>query len=104
MARYAVKVLPWAVTDVRENYLYLLAVDEHLAEEFERCVREALVSLSETAHRYQERRDGVRRCPLKRFPHGIIYEIEDHDASHSATFLRRGQQDASDHRCHRLRR
>jgi hypothetical protein len=28
MARYEVKVLPWAVTDVREAYLYLLERDE----------------------------------------------------------------------------
>ncbi len=70
MARYEVKVLPWAVTDVRETYLYLLERDDRLAENFERRVRDAILSLGETAHRYQVRADGIRRCPLKRFPHG----------------------------------
>ncbi len=77
MARYDVKVLPWAVADVRETYLYLLERDYRLAEDFELRVREAILSLGETAQHYQVRDGGFRRCPLKRFPHGIMYEIED---------------------------
>jgi|SRR5690606_6624319 len=77
MARYEVKVLPDAVTDVRETYLYLLERDERLAEDFERCARKAILSLADNAHHYQVRRDGFRRCPLERFPHGIMYEVED---------------------------
>jgi plasmid stabilization system protein ParE len=68
MARYEVKVLPWAVTDVRETYLYLLERDDRLAEDFERRVREAILSLADNAHHYQPRADGIRRCPLTRFP------------------------------------
>jgi len=40
-------------------------------------VRDATFSLAETAHHYQVRVDGLRRCSLERFPHGIMYEIED---------------------------
>ena len=77
MARYEVKVLPWAVTDARETYLYLLERDERLAEDFEQRVRDAILSLRDNAEHYQVKADGLRRCPLKRFPHRIMYEIED---------------------------
>jgi hypothetical protein len=39
-------------------------------------VTEALRALSETAHHYQAREDSIRRCPLKKFPHGIMYELQ----------------------------
>lgn len=53
MARYEVRILPGAVADVRETYLYLWERDEQLAEEFERRVRDAMVSSSERALHYQ---------------------------------------------------
>jgi len=37
---------------------------------------EALRALAETAHHYQAREDSVRRCPLKKFPHGIVYDAD----------------------------
>lgn len=36
MARFEIEVLPWAIDDVREAYLYLLERDERLADEFQR--------------------------------------------------------------------
>ncbi len=77
MARYEVEVLPWAIADVRETYLYLVERDERLADEFQHRVTEALRALAETGHHYQERESSIRRCPLKKFPHGIMYELED---------------------------
>ena len=79
MARYEVKVLPWAVTDVHETYVYLLARNERTAEAFQLEVRTALLDLKETAHQYQVIKERIRRCPLDRFPHGILYEIEPGD-------------------------
>ena len=77
MARFEIEVLPWAIDDVREAYLYLLERDERLAEEFQRRVREALRALAETAHHYQAREDSIRRCPRKTLPHGIMYELQE---------------------------
>jgi plasmid stabilization system protein ParE len=79
MSRYEVKVLPWAVTDVYNDYLYLLDRSERTAESFQREVRKALLSLKETAHQYQVVKDGIRRCPVEHFPHGVMYEIESDD-------------------------
>jgi plasmid stabilization system protein ParE len=76
VARYEIEVLPWAIDDTRETYLYLLERDERLADEFQRRVTEALRALAETAHHYQAREDAIRRCPLKKFPHGIMYELQ----------------------------
>lgn len=76
MTRYAIDVLPWAIDDVRETHLYLLERDERLADEFQRRVTEALLALAETAHHYQAREDSIRRCPLKKFPHAIMYEVQ----------------------------
>jgi hypothetical protein len=33
VARYELEVLPWAIDDARETYLYLLERDERLADE-----------------------------------------------------------------------
>lgn len=79
MSRYEVKVQPWAVTDVHETYVYLLRRSERVAEEFQEEVREALLGLRETAHENQIIKDGIRRCPLDKHPHGIMYEIEPGD-------------------------
>lgn len=76
MARYEVEVLPWAVADARETYLYLLERDPQVAAEFPRRVAEALRALAETAHHYKARDSSIRRCPLKTFPHGVLYELE----------------------------
>jgi plasmid stabilization system protein ParE len=76
VARYEVEVLPWAVADAREAYLYLLERDPQVAVEFQRRVTEALRALAETAQQYQAREGSIRRCPLKTFPHGILYEVE----------------------------
>jgi hypothetical protein len=76
VARYEIEVLPWAIDDAREAYLHLER-DERLADEFQRRVTEALRSLAETAHHYQAREDSIRRCPLKKFPHGIMYGLEE---------------------------
>lgn len=73
------KVQPWAVTDVHETYVYLLKRSERLAEEFKEEVREALLGLRESAHENQIIKDGIRRCPLDKHPHGIMYEIEPGD-------------------------
>ena len=70
MARYEIEVLPWAIDDVREAYLYLLERDERLADEFQRRVSEALRALAETAHHYQAREDSIRRWPLKKWRPG----------------------------------
>jgi plasmid stabilization system protein ParE len=77
VARYDIEVLPWAIDDARETYLYLLERNERLADEFQHRVAEALRALAETAHHYQVREDSIRRCPLKKFPHGIMYELQE---------------------------
>ena len=77
MARFGIEVLPWGIDDVREAYLYLLERDERLADEFQRQVSEALRALAETAHHHQAREDSIRRCPLKKFPHGVMYELQE---------------------------
>lgn len=77
MARYQIEILPWAIDDARETYLYLLERDERLADEFHRRVTEALGALAGTAHHYQAHENSIRRCPLKKFPHGIMYELRD---------------------------
>lgn len=77
MARYKIELLPWAIDDARETYLYLLERDERLANEFERRVTDALRELAETAHHYQAHENSIRRFPLKKFPHGIMYELQD---------------------------
>jgi hypothetical protein len=41
------------------------------------AVSEASRALAETAHHYQAREDSIRRCPLKKFPHGIMYELQE---------------------------
>lgn len=79
MSRYEVRVQPWAVTDVHETYVYLLRRSERIAEEFQLEVREALLGLRETAHENQIIKDSIRRCPLNKHPHGIMYEIEPDD-------------------------
>jgi hypothetical protein len=73
---FEIDVLPWAIDDARETYLYLLERDERLADEFQRRVTEALRALAERAHHYQPGDDSIRRCPLKKFPHGIMYELQ----------------------------
>jgi hypothetical protein len=40
VARYEIEVLPWAIDDAREAYLYLIERDERLADEFQRRVSE----------------------------------------------------------------
>jgi toxin ParE1/3/4 len=76
VARYEIEVLPWAIDDAREAHGYLLERDERLADEFQRRVTDALRALSETAHQYPLREDSIRRYPLKKFPHGIMYELQ----------------------------
>jgi plasmid stabilization system protein ParE len=76
VVRFEVEVLPWAIDDAREACLYLLERDERFADEVQRRVTDALRALAETAHHYQAREDGIRRCPLKKFPHGIMYELQ----------------------------
>jgi hypothetical protein len=43
VGRYEIEVLPWAINDARETYLYLLERDERLADEFQRRVSEPCV-------------------------------------------------------------
>lgn len=77
MARFEVKVLPWAVTDVNNQYVYFIELGElRAAEDFEKRVREGLKELEETALQYQIISEPLRRCPLEQFQHGIIYEVE----------------------------
>jgi len=39
---FEIEVLPWAINDAREAYLYLLERDERLADEFQRRVSRSL--------------------------------------------------------------
>jgi plasmid stabilization system protein ParE len=68
VARYEIEVLPWAIDDAREAYLYLLERDERLADEFQRRVTEALRALVETAHHYQAREDREPTYEMRRMP------------------------------------
>jgi hypothetical protein len=77
MARFEVKVLPWAVTDVNNQYVYFIEQgDLRAAEDFEKRVRQGLKELEETALQYQIISEPMRRCPLEQFQHGITYEVE----------------------------
>ncbi len=77
MSRYRVVLTRSAARDIRDAYEYLRERSPQAALQFESEVTTALDALRERAHEFGVWRDFLRRIPLRRFPHGFLYEMNE---------------------------
>lgn len=70
---------PDAVTEIEKAFQHYTDIYPQLGKSFNREVRMAIERILETPTAWNPIKKGYRRCPLNRFPFGIIYRVNEHE-------------------------
>ena len=70
-------VLPQAAAEVNDAAAWYERQNPSSAIKFNEAFRVALTRLGENPFQYQVVQDEVRRAPLRRFPYGLLYVVEE---------------------------
>lgn len=84
--RYSVLLKEEASADVRDAYQWYESRQNSFGDQFLNELEEHLKILEKTPKIYQVRSVNRRFCPMKRFPHLLVYEIEGHEVIIFAVF------------------
>ena len=83
---YSLTIRKEAELDLNSQFEYYEGIREGLGHDFLLCVEESLDKITRNPHIYKQVYKGLRRMPIRRFPHRIFYLIKHNKVIVTAVF------------------